>query len=169
MDADSRTTEPAQLTLRLTAAAEKAMKDPTKMSARERQFCLLLQREDKVSQIACLHLLPKVDVTGLIAKGYLIDEAPSVEGNEAAGHSQKAVKVGKANQDTKSESPPAPDSAMPSVFDPAALNRSFAKQRTSLRRAKAKIAEKAENKRRQDAPDDVGLDPALQLLAGDLD
>ncbi len=41
------------------------------LKGRERQFMLLLLRNDDISKQACLAMLPKIDVDSLIARGFL--------------------------------------------------------------------------------------------------
>ena len=42
------------------------------LKGRERQFLLLLMREDKLSQQACERLMDKMDLISLAAKGYIV-------------------------------------------------------------------------------------------------
>lgn len=52
------------------------------LKGRERQFMLLLLRNDEISKQACLAMLPKIDVDSLIARGFL--KYNESEGNVSA-------------------------------------------------------------------------------------
>lgn len=160
MDPATISIEEDDLSLQLTEAALEAMNDPNKMSARERQFCLLLQHEDSVSQRACLHLLVKIDVSSLISKGYLVDNA-SVD-PQATTAAQNSTLPSDDQTDSDDQSANVRSTkAIKSVFNPAALNKSWAKQRDTLRKSRAKTSVDG-TKQTTDAA--KAINPALQLI-----
>lgn len=69
------------------------------LKGRERQFLLLLMREDKLSRQACERLLDKVDLISLAAKGYIVSEALDQASIEAAKQDNPLqAKMGQADK-----------------------------------------------------------------------
>lgn len=132
----------------------KAMTESVDMTARERQFCLLLNRSDALSRKACAHLYAKVDIAKLIDKGYIID----------CGADEESTTTHKA-QSANNEEARAEDTQVTATHNPP--NDSAAKAASLGTETSQLTAAAALSSTSSQLDDEIEIDPALRFVVGD--
>ena len=132
----------------------KAMAESVDMTARERQFCLLLNRSDALSRKACEHLYAKVDIAKLIDKGYIID----CGADEEASTPQK---VQSANNEVEISEDTQVIAAHNSFNNPDPKAALFGTETSQLASAAAVSSTSSQ------FGDEIEIDPALRFVVGD--
>ena len=132
----------------------KAMAESVDMTARERQFCLLLNRSDALSRKACEHLYAKVDIAKLIDKGYIID----CGADEEASTPQK---VQSANNEVERSEDTQVTATRDSSDDSGGKDAFFGTGTSQLAAAAALSSTSSQ------FDDEIEIDPALRFVVGD--